>query len=71
MKAFSLSAFAIAGVAAQADVYTATKSADVAAAQATAKTSQPISNVNGKVSRSKARYKTCLSDSICRSSIVS
>lgn len=49
MYALTLSALAIAGAAAQADIYTATASADVAAAQATAKTSQPTSHVRGKV----------------------
>ena len=49
MLVLTIGALAIAGVAAQADIYTATKSADVAAAKATAKTAQPTSNVKGKV----------------------
>jgi hypothetical protein len=49
MNTLVLSALAIAGVVAQGDIYTATQSASVAAAQATAKTSQPTSNVKGKV----------------------
>ena len=49
MNALVLGALAIAGVAAQADIYTATQSDSVAAARATAKTSQPTSNVKGKV----------------------
>jgi hypothetical protein len=49
MHVLTLGALAIAGVAAQADIYTATKSADVAAAKATAKTAQPTSHVKGKV----------------------
>lgn len=49
MNTLVLGALAIAGVAAQGDIYTATQSASVAAAQATAKTSQPTSNVKGKV----------------------
>jgi hypothetical protein len=49
MHVLTIGALAIAGVAAQADIYTATKSADVAAAKATAKTAQPTSNVRGKV----------------------
>jgi hypothetical protein len=49
MNTLVLGALAIAGVAAQADIYTATQSASVASAQATAKTSQPTSNVKGKV----------------------
>jgi hypothetical protein len=49
MNVLKFGALAIAGVAAQADIYTATKSASVAAAQATAKTNQPTSNVPGKV----------------------
>ena len=49
MNVLAVGALAIAGVAAQADIYTATKSADVAAAAATAKTNQPTSHVPGKV----------------------
>jgi len=49
MNVLTIGALAIAGVAAQADIYTATKSADVIAAQATAKTAQPTSHVPGKV----------------------
>jgi hypothetical protein len=55
MNTLVISALAIVGVAAQADIYTATQSASVAAAQATAKTSQPTSNVKGKV-RSTSSY---------------
>jgi hypothetical protein len=55
MNTLVLGALAIAGVAAQGDIYTATQSASVAAAQATAKTSQPTSNVKGKV-RSTESY---------------
>jgi hypothetical protein len=49
MHVLIIGALAIAGVAAQVDIYTATKSADVAAAKATAKTAQPTSHVKGKV----------------------
>ena len=49
MYVLTIGALAIAGAAAQADIYTATKSADVAAAKATAKTAQPTSHVKGKV----------------------
>ena len=49
MHVLTIGALAIAGVAAQADIYTATKSADVAAAKATAKTAQPTSHVKGRV----------------------
>jgi hypothetical protein len=49
MNVLALGALAVAGVAAQANIYTSTKAADVAAAAATAKTSQPTSNVKGKV----------------------
>ena len=49
MHVLTIGALAIAGVAAQADIYTATKSADVATAKATAKTAQPTSHVKGKV----------------------
>ena len=53
MHVLTFGALAIAGVAAQADIYTATKSADVAAAKATAKTAQPTSHVKGKVNAVK------------------
>lgn len=49
MNSFALGALAVVGAVAQADIYTATASASVAAAQATAKTSQPASHVPGKV----------------------
>jgi hypothetical protein len=49
MNVLALGALAVAGVAAQANIYTSTKAADIAAAAATAKTSQPTSNVKGKV----------------------
>lgn len=48
MNVLALGALAI-GAAAQANIYTATQAADVAAAAATAKTAQPTSNVKGKV----------------------
>jgi len=57
MHVLTIGALAIAGVAAQADIYTATKSADVAAAKATAKTAQPTSHVKGKVCRIKTSHK--------------
>jgi hypothetical protein len=49
MNVLALGALAVAGVAAQANIYTSTMAADVSAAAATAKTSQPTSNVKGKV----------------------
>ena len=48
MKGFILSALAIAGVAAQSDIYTANKVAPVHEAQATAKTTHKTSHVKGK-----------------------
>ena len=49
MRLFLLSALAIAGVAGQKNIFTASKVAPVEAAQATAKTSHKTSNVKGKV----------------------
>ena len=49
MNALVLAAIAIAGVAAQSDIYTVSKTAFVAAAQATAKTTHKTSHVKGKV----------------------
>ena len=49
MNALALGALAIVGAAAQADVNTATQTASVYAAQATAKSSSPTSKVHGKV----------------------
>jgi hypothetical protein len=57
MHVLTIAALAIAGVAAQADIYTATKSADVAAAKATAKTAQPTSHVKGKVCSVKISHR--------------
>ena len=57
MHVLTIGALAIAGVAAQADIYTATKSADVAAAKATAKTAQPTSHVKGKVCSVKISHR--------------
>jgi hypothetical protein len=72
MNVLALGALAVAGVAAQANIYTSTKAADVAAAAATAKTSQPTSNVKGKVcSQLEILYILHTSDSSHRSSIAS
>ena len=57
MHVLTFGALAITGVAAQADIYTATKSADVAAAKATAKTAQPTSYVKGKVCSVKISHR--------------
>ena len=71
MNVLTFGALAVAGVAAQANIYTATKSADVAAAQATAKTNQPTSHVPGKV-RTIAAFVDChITNETSRSSIVS
>lgn len=71
MNVLAFGALAVAGVAAQANIYTSTKAADVAAAQATAKTNQPTSHVPGKV-RSICVLANChIANETSRSLIVS